>query len=612
MDSSNALVHQAPDSARLREMYSDEVLRQADPKRGKAFLEACGYGCTTEIYKEYDRIIEKESKNLRAKQEFVARFMLSTYHIVKLREVKVFYVEEGNSSMYKRCPSYETLCSEVAMFYQVLFGFNVNIDKTVDAMVAAILPKDLCSEIDRSYIQIVGGYYWNRRTADICTVLQDPNYEQVPSTARCFAKMFDTDVVDKNVFKVPEFDDDDVDTMLETYNRLKDISYYDWPDEYHFQCFKDWSKDRLGVSYGMMTVPALSFMRVLPRGSIFNDGDGHNGKSVLNGLAVSIIGSNNVSTIVGDELGSWDHLVNLQTTWLNIPNETTVDFLKSNSEAFKAMSAQETYTVRHKHGDVSIPVVCDFPMVFNINKLPEFGQDSGAVLSRMFINRFEVDFEAEGRAVKDYAKKVFLSDKTTMPTIVGAVLAFAHYYSQDEHLWEESEEMLEAKALLSETAAPKKAYCMWMSKFFNSFSGIKIPKTDYINFGYLEGETYDGNEIKRKDHFFGKFRRISSENGTYYKNPEGEVGYFARFNMASNLRITKYMGALSLDEYYEGHHSLVHDMMEDYLAKKEEYESKLKKSKISKTKEEIDKYVMSEMFRSIDQAQKGGFYGLSR
>ena len=72
------------------------------------------------------------------------------------------------------------------------------------------------------------------------------------------------------------------------------------------------------------------------------------------------------------------------------------------------------------------------------------------------------------------------------------------------------------------------------------------------------------------------------------------------------------MGALSLDEYYEGHHSLVHDMMEDYLAKKEEYESKLKKAKISKTKEEIDKYVMSEMFRSIDQAQKGGFYGLSR
>ena len=43
MDSNNALVHQAPDSARLREMYSDEVLRQADPKRGQAFLEACGY-----------------------------------------------------------------------------------------------------------------------------------------------------------------------------------------------------------------------------------------------------------------------------------------------------------------------------------------------------------------------------------------------------------------------------------------------------------------------------------------------------------------------------------------------------------------------------------------
>lgn len=600
-----------PSIDKLKSEFGREI-RTEDVKRGNKFLEMCGYNYTTDMAKEYNSIMGGK-KNLPRRREFMAKFMLSTYNIVKLSEVNVFYVEDGVSNLYRMCRSFEMLKSVISLYYQILFGTDNDISKATESMVDAILPFDMYSEIDRTYIQIVDGYYWNRKSADIYTTKDDLLYDRMPEKARCFAKMFDSDIVDKNVFKVPEFDEEDVETMLSVYEKLKDVDYYEWPDEYHFQCFKDWSRDRIGVAYGMFTVLALPYMRILPRGAIFNDGEGHNGKSVLNGLAVSILGSNNVSTIVGDQLGDWDHLVNLQTTWLNIPNETTVDFLKDNSEAFKAMSAQESYTIKKKHGDASLPVICDFPMVFNINKLPDFGQDSGAVLSRMFINKFEVDFEAEGRVVKDYAKKVFLADKTTMPTIVGATLAFAHYYSQDEHIWDESPEMAEAKTLLSETAAPKKNYTKWFQKFFNSFDGITTPKDDFANFGKQEGENYDRGEIKRKDHFFGKFKRSCSGNKTYYKAQDPDNGYFPRFEMCEEIRITKYMGYMSLKEFYEAGYSLVHAMMEDYLIRREVHVKRLKEARLSRTNEEIDKHVMIEMYNDISKEQKGrSYYGPSR
>lgn len=595
-----------PPKERLLELQANAAIRYLDASRGKRFLMTCGYNETTPLYKEYDRLTEKKS-NKADKVNFTARFILSTYRLLKLKEVKIYYVEEGDSNLYKRCSSFETLRAEIALYYQILFGMDGNIDDVTKAIENGILPKDLYSEIDRDCIQICDGLYWSRKNADILTVNgEHAGRDNIPNTKRAFAKMFDTDVGDKNIFIVPKFDEADVKLMLEVYDELKDTSYYDWPDKYHFQCFKDWSRDNLDISYGMMTVPALPFMRILPRGSIFNDGDGHNGKSVLNGLAISIIGKNNVSMVEGSSLGDWDHLVNFQTTWLNIPNETTVDFLQNNTEAFKAMSAQETIDVRKKHGDASISVNCDFPMVFNINKLPNFSEDASAVLSRMFINKFEVDFEAEGRVIKDYAKKTFLADKNTMPTIVGAVLAFAHYYSQDEHLWTESESMVEAKSMLAETAVPRKEYFKWFSLFFDSFSGIKIVKNDFISFGIEEGDSYDGSDISMKQRPFCNSKRVSDGVGTYYKIGGEDIGVFKRFRFSDTLMIRKYMGSRMSSYQSSGNaHSLVHAMREDYLSKRAMYDDKLKAAGVTKTEQEKHKYVMQQMWVEIS---KEGFY----
>ena len=610
MSDSVLRVEQAVPSLRDFTREVNEAIRFLDVDRGKRILERCGYHYDTQMYRDYCEVT-RGKKNLKARREFVAKFVLSTYRLVKLNEVNVFYIEDGGSNLYKRCYSKELLSSQISQFYQLFFGLDSDIKQVTDDIIASILPQDRFSSIERNYIQVVDGYYWSRREANIVSIYED-ELGQMPRSARAFARMFDTDDTDANIFKVPEFDADDVHLMLDTYNKLKDTEYYNWPDEYHFQCFKDWSDNRLDVEYGMFSELAMPFLRVMPRGSIFNTGEGHNGKSVLNGLAISIIGGNNVSTVVGDELGSWDHLVNFQTTWMNIPNETTVDFLSNNTAAFKAISAHETYSIRHKNGDVSVPVNSDFPMVFNINKLPDFADDASAVLSRMFINNFDVDFEKTGRVIKEYAKKMFLSDKTVMPTIVGATLAFAHYYSQDEHLWQPSDSMLFARNLLAETAVPKNLYFEWLTTFFDSFTGIKIPKADFINFGSSEGENYDGSVIKIKDMSFGRFKRQTTKDRTIYKI-ENKDKFIDKFTLSDSLYIRKYMGPIrTVKEFHENGGSLVHMMREDYLGRMEEYERNLKIAKIEKSKDEKRKKILQEMFNDIDKEQRGTPYESGR
>ena len=598
-DSANGL-----DPAKLEALQQNMAIRYFDPNRGKNFLINCGYDTTTPLYEEYNEYCKnKKNQTNKKRTHIISEFILGTFRLLKLKRVDVFYIEEGTSNLYRRCSSVEDLKGSISLYYQILFGAEEGIDDAFKSIVSLILPRDKYSEIDRNYIQICDNYYWNRKTAEIVVTGQekDLRYDVMPSTVRCFAKMFDTDMGDKNIFKVPKFDDEDIETMLSVYEELKDVDYYEWPDEYHFQCFKDWSKDRLGFSYGMMAIPALPFMRVLPRGAIFNDGDGHNGKSVLNGLAISILGKNNVSMIKGDELGDWDHLVNFQTTWMNIPNETTVDFLQNNTEAFKTMSAQETLTVKKKHGDESVDINCDFPMVFNINKLPKFSEDASAVLSRMFVVKWDVDFEAEGRVIKEYHKKVFLADKAMMPKIVGAVLAYAHYYSQEEHLWEPSEEMKEAKGILSEVAVPRKEYYKWFSMFMSSFSGIKLVKTDFLKFGSEEGDDYDGSDINMKQRPFSNNKRVCDGNSTYYKVEGPEIGVFNKFKFTPDLRIRKYMGSLTLEQYHDGGHSLIHAMREDYLVKMANYENDLKTAGMSRTGEDKNKHVMQQIYYEISK-----------
>jgi phage/plasmid-associated DNA primase len=343
------------------------------------------------------------------------------------------------------------------------------------------------------------------------------------------------------------------------------------------------------------------------RGSIFSVGEGHNGKSVLLGLATSMVGERNTTQVSGNDLGKWDYLVDLQTTWFNCPSETELAFLKENTGAFKTLSAHETFAIRKKHGDASVPVKGAFPIVFNINKLPELGDDAPAILSRMFINNFDVDFEAEGKAVKDYARKTFLEDKNTMPTLTGMVLAFAHYYSQPEHMWKESPSMKAELAALTDIATPQKRYVEWFKMFFDGYAGITLLKADYINFGKQEGEEYDTGKMTQSSLLFKQFKRRSQSNGTFYVLSETTYPV-KRFTVSKNLYIRKYMGTMTWEEFQNDGNSLVHKMMLEYLSREEEYRKHLKLYLETKTDEEIKKKVLQDMWKEIIDEQRGAPY----
>lgn len=574
-------------------MLSQSSIRDFDKNRGEKFLINAGYGTDSQIMKEYQRIVDEIYKGKatdKMRSEFVARVMLTMYDVVKISEVGIYYIGQPGIQLYNRCRSEEVLSGYVSLVYQVLFGFKANIQDATKYLKAGITLNNTMQCIDRRYIWVVGNYCWDKVTSELYKA------DELPPNARVFAKMFDTEAEDEEVFKVPEFDESQIAMMKATFRTLKNKPYEEWDEHYHFQCFKDWSMDRPDVEFGMFTVLALPFMSRLPRGSIFNVGEGHNGKSVLVGLATSIVGKNNTSFVSGNQLSSWDNLVDLQTTFFNCPNETKVDFLKEDTDTFKSLSAHETVAMRKKFGDASVPVIGDFPMVFNLNKLPDFGSDASAILSRMFVNDFDCDFEATGKAIKDYARKTFFKDKYVIPELVGMIFAFAHYYNSEEHPWEPKAPMIERREAIRETATPHTRYLHWFSKFFRGFTKISVLKEDYIKFGKTEGEDYDTSEIKLNALPFKKFGRRTRQDGQTVHR-ESDKGYpVARFEMEENTYIRKYMGDMNLTELNKSGESIVYKMMTDYLRRDTEYRQMLKEGGIEKTDAEIDKKILQEMF----------------
>lgn len=581
-------------------MLSQSSIRDFDKNRGEKFLINAGYGTDSQIMKEYNRIVDdiyKGKATDKMRSEFVARVMLTMYDVVKISEVGIYYIGQPGIQLYNRCRSEEVLSGYVSLVYQVLFGFKANIQDATKYLKAGITLNNTMQCIDRRYIWVVGNYCWDKVTSELYKA------DELPMNARVFAKMFDTEAEDEEVFKVPEFDESQIAMMKATFRTLKNKPYEEWDEHYHFQCFKDWSMDRPDVEFGMFTVLALPFMSRLPRGSIFNVGEGHNGKSVLVGLATSILGKNNTSFVSGNQLSSWDNLVDLQTTFFNCPNETKVDFLKEDTDTFKSLSAHETVAMRKKFGDASVPVIGDFPMVFNLNKLPDFGSDASAILSRMFVNDFDCDFEATGKAVKDYARKTFFKDKYVIPELVGMIFAFAHYYNSEEHPWEPKAPMIERREAIRETATPHTRYLNWFSKFFRGFTKISALKDDYIKFGKTEGEDYDTSEIKLSALPFKKFSRSSLRDGTTVYR-ESDKGYpVARFDMDPNTYIRKYMGDMNLTELNRSGESIVYKMMVDYIKRESEYRQLLKTGGVEKTDAEIEKKVLQDMFTDLCHEQ---------
>ena len=602
-NSSNELTLTSSSGAFPEKAIEAIILRNYNSERGRQALIAYGHDTDSPLYKEYMSLIaakELNNRDIPAKKKatFTAKFILQTFQVLKLKETNVFYIGHISDPLFRKCQSIEELSSCVSYWYQMLFGFSDGIQDATKALLAGILPGDHYGEVNRDYIRIMGEWYWCIKTAEAV------RQSDLPKDTRVFAKMFDTEDGDENVFRVPEFDGPDLDMFINTYNKLKDISYYDWPEEYHLQCFKDWSMDRIDVEFGMFTVVSIPFMRPgMLRGSIFNVGEGHNGKSILLGLATSLIGSRNTTTVSGNDLGSWDYLVDLQTTWFNCPSETELEFLKENTGAFKTISAHETYSIRKKHGDASVPIRGNFPMVFNINKIPDFGEDAPAILSRMFINNFDRDFEAEGKAIKNYAKKTFLTDKKTMPMITGMVLAFAHYYSQPDHLWKESPSMKSELAALTDIATPERRYVEWFKRFFIGYSGITALKPDYANFGRQEGDAYDTAKISQKNLLFKQFKAHNLRDGTKYLLDD-KAYPVKRFVFSKDMHITKYMGGLNWEEFMNSGESLVYRMMLDYLGKEEEYRRRLKLYNEEKTEEEIRKKVLQDMWIEIEKEQR--------
>lgn len=156
---------------------------------------------------------------------------------------------------------------------------------------------------------------------------------------------------------------------------------------------------------------------------------------------------------------------------------------------------------------------------------------------------------------------------------------------------------------MAETATPQFRYMKWFKTFFIGYSGISILKPDYAAFGRSEGEEYDLTVIKAKSLQFKEFKRGNDGDGAKYVLKTTEDYPVKRPLFRDNIYIKKYMGDLDIEQYHNSGHSLVYDMMQDYLSKETTFRRQLMIRDQTRTDEEVRKVVLQEMFREIEAEQ---------
>lgn len=517
------------------------------------------YKCDTQsyLYKRYKSVVYSEKKNTAGEQaKFIAELILTMYDIVKLADSSIYYIGEPGKPYYQAYKTKEQLGSFITDIYHVFFGIGQGktlqeVKKTVVENLGTV---NVVSEIPKRYIKITGRYYWDKQEGEIY------RERELDEETKVFARLFDTDNEDDMIFKIPEFTDEEEAIFLSVYNELKDTHFDDWGEQYRLSMFKDWSVDRYDYEYGMMTELALPYMKTMPRGSFINTGRGSNGKSVLNGLAISILGSNNTSIIRGEDIGKWDFRTDLQISWLNVAGENEESFLKTNAVAFKILSAHETYSIKRKYGDGSVPIRGDFGMIFNLNDPPVLRDKDGTLMSgseAIFKRMYLISFDNQFPQDPTYPRRVFLQGRDEhgepdhiIAKIVGMVFAFCHYFAQRGHTWEMKTSMIHERAALQDMLAPSLAFFSIVTPFCQGFRKIGVIKDDYVNYGnLLEIDGCNPKDIKLSDNVWKVFKRRDGFKGVEYRiNDKGNVN---RLILDDNSNLGVYTDYKTIKDYHE-------------------------------------------------------------
>lgn len=561
---------------------------------------------TSRLYCDYTQFLSRSSQENRV--IWTSQMLSKMFEFCKLKFSDVYYVRSNfakNKFFYYKFDD-EDLAAILTRWHSYFWGMKTGKEeKSLFETVKLNISKDnILPSIDRKYIMITNNLVWDRCNTEI---IQAGDLEGVTPSPKVMTRMFQTSNPDKNVVKIPDFDDDQVKLLIDTFNSHKDIPVEEYEED--LQPLMDWAMGNRGRYQDMLYGACAPYKSVLPRFAIIPIGTGANGKSAYEGMIASGIGGDNVGTIPWDEIMSWDHLFEVQTIWLNCPSETPDDYFSKSTDDFKTMAAHESKTCKKKGASTGIKIKHEYFQFVNENEMPEFGKDVKALLDRLYPIRFSNDFSQN--PVDNYAEKTFVEDKEFMPRFIGQSLAMAHYYSQEGHKWEMSKEARAELETIRSYAAPNVIYYNKFSMFVVSYDKFQTVTKDFLNYGAINGETYSSKMVSASDLYFSNYKDSVTKKKHKYVIRDG--GNINRLSIGADFRSKTLTNNLRLEDFHEAGGSIINALEIEFAECRESMSKDLRGALLTdeeKREKLSDKNVINETLIRI--AQKDSKYGSGR
>lgn len=324
--------------------------------------------------------------------------------------------------------------------------------------------------------------------------------DQLPPSAKCFFRLFDSQAEDKDVVIYPEstFDSAFSEKVMWAYNSLlallDDIptdqglpeaslassEQISDPLPRHFPFIEDWAAGNPGLYWDLMTIPATVFIKEKPQIVYFLSGSGANGKSSYLGLIHTMLGTNNTTRVRLSEMSEWHFNTLLQYTLFNAPDDEG-DALFMNGDTiriFKSFAAHATVSLPIMRSQEPMALKADFMSAHPMNAAPDWGDVSSAsaLTRRTCLVPFTADFKGKTPSHVNFAKSTFTPD--VLAQFTGEVLALATFYSTHPIRW--SKTVTAAHDRVEEENDSISLYKKAWQRFFISFQNTFLLYDDYV------------------------------------------------------------------------------------------------------------------------------------
>lgn len=487
------------------------------------------------------------AKSKQARYATANTIIRQLFDIIRVNSNRSYYYKEKSGVLYERLTDHQLMTMVRDIYLHC--GGAIDPKELKDAVeTVKIMTMDEREDLNNNLWMITKNSFWDMELGELT---REP-------TGDCFRKLFNTNVTDKHIVKIPEFTSEQDQKMWDVYDEvLEQLNRGEFEERYEF--IKTWANGSHDVYLDIMRSIAYCFVKKKPVGSYILVGLRRNGKSSFVGLLHTIFGRENTSDVRLSQLGDPHYVNKLKYTMMNAPDE----------EDEKAIDAQASFKTIADHGLLTLSVMrsnepielpCNFMCFYPMNHIPDWkGTGAAACMKRSLIIPFYADLSQFDKSNYNFAEATFTADM--MCDFMGCVFAYANYYSR--HELEFSQTMISEQETLEEEVDSAVTYRREFEKYFDGYESMKILYLDYCNWCKAQDLT-----ISSRQEFKFVFREYSNNrtsiivNGSLLKvyrmaKPNHEV-------MRSGM-YTKEVGGI--DSLHERNASIVERLTTYYDAK---------------------------------------------